>query len=194
MSDNIEKSRFEDRLEFFKLFNKEFKKEHKNRFNKVQFPDDEDLIVICDLYFVMMNAYKKHRLKFGHNTQYPKVAAIKVLAIMALRPFRGMECDELFYSNPVFALDIASTTLELEFGLDALNENDLKRLYQWLDSIQFENTKKAINWLISKRQSNIAFNHCACPFDLTNQEMSNIGMLVSYFEMLDRYDQLTKDA
>jgi len=100
--------------------------------------DLTDSLVLSRAYFLLNAAYKRERLNELRNTKLTKVAAIKMAAVMAVRPFYsqdGQNEEALFYLNPHFALLMG----ELVLAVDFLNKNadHIRRFSIILDDLRF---------------------------------------------------------
>lgn len=149
-------------------------------------PDDEDLQIVTDIYFRMMESYKAVRLRKDHFTLYPKNAAIVTMAVMATRPFRGTKNDELIFTNPMFG--ISAGLAKLELNTDAIPDGSIKRVCLWLDSLIFSSADAVIKQLCDARLVGQPFGHHDFKLQLSSQDICNIGMLVSYFELWQSYE------
>lgn len=71
--------------------------------------------ILGKAYFILNECYKRRFIKPGHNTEFPKVAALTSVAIMTVFPFRPMykenvksigelRCNELYALNCISAI------------------------------------------------------------------------------------------
>jgi len=92
-------------------------------------------------YFLLNAAYKKWRIKEGHYTEPPKIAALTCLSIMTFVPFRPLDPDNVTTitearCNEIFALECASVLVGVP--IQAGRENTYRRVLDILAECRSE--------------------------------------------------------
>jgi hypothetical protein len=143
--------------------------------------DFTDSLVLSQAYFLLNTAYKRDRLNEQRNTKLTKVAAIKMAAVMAVRPFfsaSGENHEALFYLNPNFALLLA----ELVLGVDFLNKNPdhIRRFSMLLDDLRFPSLDRFLADAAEKREQHLDDYRIEA---LDELELRAIDLLVTMCEL-----------
>lgn len=107
-------------------------------------------------YFLLNKAYKQWRISDGHNTEFPKIAALQAATIIRFQPFRPLHIGDARSTaearcNEIFALTYALSILECSFLpntpqkrdfwlrlLDILAEADIETLEPYVVDIDME--------------------------------------------------------
>jgi hypothetical protein len=154
-----------------------------NAFINQVFPHYNYIDVHCDFevyqkisnaYFKLNTAYKKHKIKTNHKTQFAKIAALTFLSSFIARPYYGDKSkfeENILKANFRIALYLASTILDTSIEAK-LDENQFERLFDYC----FDFNVRVITESFNENSTH--------DIDLSLEEMSKIGMIITLFELL----------
>jgi hypothetical protein len=143
--------------------------------------------VSARLYFSLNRAYKIFRMKADHNTKPAKIAGLTAASIMLVRPVHSplnLESNELYYSNPFFAIMCGAAIVGRSKELDEVPTDTLMRVAGWMDQLRVENSQDLVKRISTCLWANEFLPLEEAVLTLSPREVIQLDMFVSFFELI----------
>ena len=140
--------------------------------------------VIANAYFILNHAYKKLRMKDGHNTRPEKIAALTSMVIMRAAPFaptqpHNVKTFEEMYCNELFTIYTTSAIMYRDIS-KKLDRNSTFRFFRILQEFKSETIEP---YIADKRLKN---QTTANDYNLEMLDKDKIGsdVIITLYELL----------
>jgi hypothetical protein len=136
----VDVRRFGEREKFFTSMGEEILEPSIHRGDLIVFRIGR-MRVLTEAYFILNECYKAWRIKPGHNTEEPKIAALTCAAIIKIVPFRPQTLNMAktvgeFKCNEIYALHCASAFLRVPLGTSEFKTDFWLRLLEILSDVK----------------------------------------------------------
>lgn len=149
-------------------------------------PDELALTITADIYFRLRDAYlDRRRENDGHFSRMEKIAALTTAAVMVARPYEvRTKSAEALKINPLFALSVGFPRVKARFS--DVDPRTLQRMAGWLDKFRVASSSQVLDVVYAARTAPFELKPHDAPMPLLDNEVFDIHMLVSFYDVLKR--------